>query len=141
VGGEVVVEVLSELVYVSASIALDAQGQAHFAFYRKDGEWPAEVGYVWASDEGWATEWIPRDPMGLMRPSFAISGQGTVYVVFHVWHQGIFYATNAGGGWETTWINAVGDGAVSIAVDPDSVPHIVYHAWGSDSGVRYARPR
>ncbi len=135
--GDDVVEENIDYVDSAPSLAVDAAGRLHAAYYnpetnclmhavKESGNWTVEV-----ADGTGAVGW---------RPSLVLDAAGNAHISYYeIFNANLKYATNSGGSWGTQVVESQGDAGSysSIGVDPTGNAHIAYFdAGGGD--LKYA---
>jgi len=110
-----------------SSIAVDADGNVHIAYYDNSNSSLKYANNV----DGWNTEVVDNSSamMG-MSPSLTLDEEGNVHISYHDGDgaRTLKYATNAGGSWDVRTLDGSGDVGIysSIAIDHNGKVHIAY---------------
>ncbi|MHC1680661.1 MAG: fibronectin type III domain-containing protein [Methanomassiliicoccales archaeon] len=109
-----------------SSIAVDAEGFVHIAYYDDSN---GTLNYA-NNVEGWNTVVVDNSSSKVgMYPSIALDSEGFVHVSYYDYvNQDLRYATNADGSWSTDSRDTGGDVGLhsSLTVDMNDAVHIIY---------------
>jgi hypothetical protein len=120
--------------YASASIALDSDDNVHICYNAG-----IRLAYTTNASGSWTTEIVEEASdsrsSGFISISLALDSNDKAHVSYNdTWNSQLKYATNAGGSWVNSTIDAGGRGC-SLEIDSADQVHISY--YGSE-GVMYA---
>ena len=120
------------------SLALDAAGNPHIAFYDVATQ---SLQYASKSGGSWTFETIDNAANVGLVPSLALDGAGVPHVAYYdQTNFDLKYATKPGATWLTETVDAAGivGGDPSLALDASGSPHVSYSSFTTGE-LRYAR--
>ncbi|MEJ5197517.1 MAG: hypothetical protein WHX53_01205 [Anaerolineae bacterium] len=125
-----------------ASLALDANGRAHIAYYDAFNH---DLKYAMQAADGWVRETVDAvgDAGGAL--ALALDRTGRPHLLYY-WSNNdgtspiLAYARRTDAGWETARVEALASTApyISLALDADDRPHVAYYDEAAHR-LRYAR--
>jgi len=125
-----------------ADVALDATGTVHLGYLRPEG-----VVHAWGSAGAWSTEVV--DSLGTCDASLAIDATDALHFAYRAGSSPpeLRYASRASGAWLAERVDAAGLGCSSgaalltLEVEGDGTPHLVYSDPDPGRGLRQATKR